>query len=120
MLKITKVVKGLVEKNPVALATIMANGKPNIIGVAFVKVIDEDKLLITDNYMNQTVNDIQNNPSVALIVWDKEMNGYKLIGNAKYYKTGEWVDRVKSLSENNNFPAKGAILVNIELIIKSA
>lgn len=120
MVKINRDIKDLIEKNPVALATVMVNGKPNIIGVAYVKVIGEDRLLITDNYMNQTVSDIQNNPNVTLVVWDKEMNGYKLVGAAEYYKSGEWVGQVKSLPENKNHPTKGAILVNVELIIKSA
>lgn len=117
---ITKKVKDLVEKNALAVATVMSNGKPNVIGVACVKVIEGEKLLITDNYMRQTVVDIQKNPSVAVIVWDKDWNGYKLIGKAKYFSRGEWVLKVKKMKENKGLPAKGAIVVKVSKVIKSA
>jgi len=118
--KINKKLKNLIEKHPVALATVMPNGKPNVIGVAFVKVIGEDKLLITDNFMKQTVKDIKANPNIATVVWDKDMNGFKLVGKAKYFNGGEWVDKVKAMPENKGLPAKGAILVSVNLIIQSA
>jgi len=98
----------------------MSDGRPNVIGVAYVKVVDGNHLLVTDNYMNQTIKDISNNPNVAIVVWDKEMNGYKLIGKCGYFTTGEWVDRVKALPENKGMPSKRALLITVEKIIKSA
>lgn len=112
-------VRDLVEKNPIALATVMSDGRPNVIGVAYVKVVDRNHLLVTDNYMNQTIKDISNNPNVAIVVWDKEMNGYKLIGKCEYLTSGKWVEKVKSLPENKGMPVKGAILVTVDGIIKS-
>lgn len=43
-------IKDLIEGNPVAFATVTAENKPNVIGVAFVKVVADDMALITDNY----------------------------------------------------------------------
>ena len=118
--KIDRKLKDLIEKNPLSLSTVMSNGKPNAIGVAFVKVVDGNKLLITDNYMNQTAKDIKNNPNVVIVVWDKNMNGCKIIGEAQYFNKGKWIDRVKAMPENKDEPAKGAILVTPELVIKPA
>jgi len=98
----------------------MRDGNPNAIGVAYVKVVAGMELIITDNYMNQTPKDIQNNKNVCLLVWDKEMKGYKLIGEAEYLSSGKWLDFVKELPENEGLPAKGAILVKIIKIIPSA
>lgn len=103
-----------------ALATVIPDGRPNVIGVAFVKVVGEDKLLVTDNFMNQTIKDIKNNSNVAMVVWDKDMNGFKLVGKANYFNKGKWVDKVKAMPENRGLPTKGAILVKVGLIIKSA
>lgn len=114
----SKLIK-LIETHPVALATTMKNGNPNVIGVAFAKVIDK-QLLITDNFMKQTLEDIKNNPNVVIVVWDKNMEGYKLLGQASYYKSGKWVRKVKNIPENQDMPAKGAILIEITRIIKSA
>jgi predicted pyridoxine 5'-phosphate oxidase superfamily flavin-nucleotide-binding protein len=113
-------IKKLIEENPGTLATVMANGKPNAIGVACVKVVSDSEMVITDNYMNQTPTDIQNNKNVCLLVWDKDMKGYKMIGQAEYYSSGKWLDFVKGLSENKGLPAKGAILAKVEKIIPSA
>ena len=70
--------------------------------------------------MNQTIKDIKNNPNVALLGWDKEMVGYKLLGKANYFDTGKWADKVKSLKENKGVPAKGALLITVNKIIPSA
>lgn len=113
-------IKKLIEKNPLAFATITLAGNPNIIGIAYVKVVEKDKLLISDIYMHQTIEDIKNNPHVALVVWNKNLKGYKFIGTAQYFNRGKYFQKVKSLPENKNLPVKGAIVVKIEKVIKSA
>ena len=113
-------IKSLVENNPVALSTVMEGCKPNVIGVAFVKVVSEDQILITDNYMNQTKEDIIKNNNVCIIVWDKDLKGYKIIGKAEYFIDGEWKKYVEEMSENKGLPTKGAILIKVDKIIPSA
>ncbi len=115
---ITSIIKKLVEENPLSLATINSQGKPYIIAVAYCKV-KENKIIITDNFMKSTVKNIQNNPCVAVVVWDEKWNGYQFLGKAKYYKKGKWVDFVKGLKENKKMSTKGSIVVNIDKIIKS-
>ncbi|KKQ21519.1 MAG: hypothetical protein A3G45_02400 [Candidatus Staskawiczbacteria bacterium RIFCSPLOWO2_12_FULL_37_15] len=112
-------IKNLVENNPVALATITLENKPNVIGVASVKVVSENQVLITDNYMNQTIKDIENNKNVCLAVWDKNLKGIKLVGEAEYFTNGKWKEFVEQMQENKELPAKGAILVNAFKIIES-
>ena len=112
-------IKELIENNPVALATVMADGQPNIIGVAFVKVVADNQLLVTDNYMKQTITDITSHQNVCLIVWDSNLCGHKIIGEAKYYTSGPWKDYVERMVENKGLPAKGAILIKVSKIIKS-
>lgn len=116
---ITDNIRQVIENNPVALATVMRDGRPNVIGVAYVKVVDPQTLLITDNYMSQTKEDILNNPNVALVVWDKKWHGYKFIGQAQYFSSGRWLEMIKKIPENKGLPVKGAILINVEKIIKS-
>ena len=107
--------KKIIEENPVALAT-SDNNMPNVIAVAYVKIVADDKILITDNYMKGTKENIEKNPNICLAVWDKEWNGYKIIGKAQYLTSGEWFDFIKSMPENKGFPAKGAILITISKI----
>lgn len=81
MADITAENKKLIENNPVAFAT-SDDCRPNVIGVAHVKVVSNNKVLITDNYMKQTKENLNKNNSVCLAVWNKEWNGIKLIGKA--------------------------------------
>ncbi len=84
------------------------------------KVISKDEILITDNYMNQTIKDILKNNNVCLVAWNKKLKGYKTIGKAKYYTIGKWKEFVEKMKENKGLPAKGAILVKVKKNIPSA
>lgn len=116
--KITHKIKKIIEENALALATLDLKGKPYVIGAAYCKV-KENKIIITNNFMKSTIKNILNNPNIAIVVWDKKWNGYQFLGKAEYYQKGKWLNFVKSLKENKGMPAKGAIIVTINKIIKS-
>ena len=110
--------KKLIEENPLSFATVNEDGKPNVIGVACVKVVSNNQILITDNYMGQTKKNILRDNNVCLAVWDKDWEGYKLIGNAQYFDEGKWKKIVGEIPENKSLPFKGAILITISKLIK--
>lgn len=110
--------KILIENNPVSFATVMHGDKPNLIAVAYVKVCNGDTIVVTDNFMNQTLVDIRNNANVCLVCWSKDFDGIKIIGEAEYYSDGEWLEYVKSLKENEGCPTKGAIVIKAEKIFR--
>lgn len=70
---ITEEVKKIIEENAVAFATVDEDNKPNVIGVAYLKVVSENQIIITDNYMKQTKENLEKNNNVCLAVWDKKM-----------------------------------------------
>jgi predicted pyridoxine 5'-phosphate oxidase superfamily flavin-nucleotide-binding protein len=112
-------IKKIIENNPVALATVMKNEKPNAVVLAFAKVVSDKEILLTDNYLRQTIRDLQKNKNVCLLVWDKKWQGYKIIGRAEYFTSGKWKKFVEQMKENNDLPAKGAILIKASKIIKA-
>lgn len=116
-MKITSEIKKIIEENAVAFSTV-DNNLPNVIGVAFVKVVSDNQILITDNYMKQTKENLEKNNNVCLAVWNKDWEGYKLIGKAEYFTTGKWKTYVERMKENKGLPAKGAILITLSNIIK--
>ena len=118
MNKITPTIKKLIKDNPMALATVDTHGKPNVIAVAYVKVINDNQLVITDNYMIQTRKNILANKNVCMACWDKEWSGYKFVGQAQYHTKGEWKELVEEMLENKDLAVKGAILVTITEIIR--
>ena len=111
-------VKKIIENNPIAFGTVMPDNKPNVIGVAYAKVVSDDEVVITDNYMKQTKEDILANPSVCLAVWNGDWEGYKMIGQADYQAEGKWKEFVEKMPENEGLAAKGAIVVKVSKLIK--
>ena len=111
--------KELLEKEAVAVATINSDGSPNVIAIGFAKVVNDTTIVITDNFMKTTVENIKHEPRICLAVWTKDWEeGYKFTGTAIYETEGKWATFVKNMKENKGFPAKGAIVVNVEKIFK--
>lgn len=117
-MSLTKI-KDVVESNPVSFATVTDGNRPNVIGVAFVKVFDNHTVIVTDNYMHRTVTDISENNNVCLLVWNDSLHGYKLIGTASYHTSGKWKKFIDEMEENSGLPAKGAIVVKVSKVIES-
>jgi predicted pyridoxine 5'-phosphate oxidase superfamily flavin-nucleotide-binding protein len=111
-------VRELIENNALAFSTVNIDGTPNVIGVAFVKVVSSNHIIITDNYMKQTKKNLEEKNAVCLAVWNKEWEGYKLIGNAEYFSEGKWKEFVEKMPENKGESAKGAILITVSELIK--
>ena len=107
----------MLEGFPIAIATSTESGTPNIAVAAYVKVKD-NKIILTNNYMGKTIQNINQNPKISLAVWNSDWKGYQIHGTAKHYEKGEWFDFVKSMKENKNEPCKGAIVIIPESIRK--
>jgi predicted pyridoxine 5'-phosphate oxidase superfamily flavin-nucleotide-binding protein len=110
--------KEIIENNPIAFATVDLENKPNVIAVADVRIVSADEVVIADNYMKQTAENIKNNSAVCLAVWNKDWEGCKLIGTAEYFSSGKWLDFVKSVPEHKGYATKGAILVKVNQCIE--
>jgi len=117
-MKIIEELKNLIKSNPLGLASADSDGNPHCIAVAYIKVVSENQILITDGHMITTVNNIKNNPKVSLVVWNKDWEnncyGYVLKGTAEHFTEGKWFDEVSKISENEGLEFKGAILVTID------
>ncbi len=107
-------IKEKIEKATIALASVNNEGNPHNIAIMYAK-IKNNKIIITDNYMKTTVENIQNNQNVSLVFWEEE-KGWRIDGKAEYQNSGDWLDFVKSLKENEELPAKGAVIINIEKV----
>ncbi|MEJ2267637.1 MAG: pyridoxamine 5'-phosphate oxidase family protein [Nanoarchaeota archaeon] len=107
-------IKDKIENNKVAVATCNKNCSPHNIVIMYAKVKDK-KIIVTDNYMKQTKENIIENNKIALVFWEGE-RGWKIRGKAEYHSSGKWLDFVKSLDENKHEPCKGAIVIEVEEI----
>lgn len=113
-------IKKMIEENALGLATIDKEGNPHNIAIAYVKVISKNQLLVSNNYIVESIENIKRNPNVSLVVWPANWKeaciGYELKGKAEYFTSGKWHDEIKKLPINKDEPCKGAILITINKI----
>jgi predicted pyridoxine 5'-phosphate oxidase superfamily flavin-nucleotide-binding protein len=114
MIKINNQQKNFVENEVVALATCDLDNKPNVIAVTHCLVVDNDKILVTDNFMNKTRKNLLENKKIALAVWNKNEEGYQFKGKAEYLIEGKWKDKVDNEPNNKNWAHKAAVLITVE------
>jgi len=112
--------KKMIENNAMGLATVDKDGNPHNIAVGYVQVVSKNQLLISDNYLNETIENIKRNSNVSLVVWGENWKeaciGYELKGIAEYFTNGKWHEAVKKLKINQGEPCKGAILITLNKI----
>lgn len=118
---ITSGLKELIEKNALALATAGADSQPHNIAVAYCLVRD-DKIIISNSHIVESIDNLKNNPKVSLAVWHKDWEdvcvGFEIKGEAENCTTGPWFDLVKNLPENEGYDIKSAIVVTVKEIKK--
>ena len=88
MAKLTQRIKEIFEKQEtVVLATATKDGLPNVVPVNAKKIIDDETILISDQFFNKTLKNLQANPQVAITVWDK-LEGYQIKGTVTVETSG--------------------------------
>ena len=90
MAKLTAEMKEVVEATKVAvLATATKDGKPNAVPITFTKVISDDEILLVDNYMLKTRQNLEENPFAVVSAWASGKGGYQFKGEAIVETSGK-------------------------------
>lgn len=110
----------LINDKPIHIATVNSEGNPNLSVASDVRVIEDNKIIISVNEMNNTQKNIEFNPNVVITAFNEEWIGLRMFGKAKFYPDGEYYDFCKSTFFANNettpFGAtkpKGAIVIDV-------
>ena len=114
MAMINDEMKKLLEATDIwVLATADGDGVPNAVPIYYTKVLDDDKLMLVDNYMKKTLVNIRQNPKVSVSVWNGKI-GYQFKGTAQVETSGPHFDAAKELVKNH--VPKGVVIADIESI----
>ena len=84
--------KELIDNRPTHIATVNKDNEPNLAVASNIRVLDENRLIISISEMNNTQNNIQYNDNVALTVFNDKWVGLRIFGKAKFYEDGEYYD----------------------------
>ena len=125
MAKITDEIKEVAGKTKGwALATVSKDGMPNVVPIAFAKVHSENEIVLMNNFMKKTEENLKTNPDkVAVSIWDMDSKkGYQFKGEASIETSGkiydEGVQMVKSMMPQLN--TKSAIVVKVKSIYETS
>ena len=115
MVKLTEEIKeSLTGVKTIYLATCSADGIPNVVPMGAFKLLDDETMLISDQYMNKTLKNVTGNPHAAISYWG-DKGGFQIKGtisahtNDQVFKDNvEWMKvRMPKLTP------KGALLMKI-------
>jgi len=120
MARITEEMRQVIgEAKVFAVATASEDGEPNVVSIAFGKVLGEEEILLVDNFMNKTIKNLKTNPRAAVSVWKAgDSKGYQFKGDVRIETSGRnFEDGVKMVkAEEPELNPKAVVIVTVKSI----
>lgn len=117
MVKMPPDVRETLEKQkPVPIATASKSGVPNVVFVGLLKVVDDENIMIADNFFYKTYQNLAENPKISILCYNGETKkSFQIKGNVTVYKEGEPFEQMRSWVHgiNNKLPAKSCVMVRV-------
>jgi predicted pyridoxine 5'-phosphate oxidase superfamily flavin-nucleotide-binding protein len=116
-----EMIKVLEETRIWVLATADRNGMPNAVPIRWTKILANDTLMLVDNFMKKSVDNIAVNPRVAISVW-KDSTGYQFKGTASIETSGLNFENGKKmvLEGNPKLNPKGVVILRVDSIFSTS
>jgi predicted pyridoxine 5'-phosphate oxidase superfamily flavin-nucleotide-binding protein len=114
-------IKEIFENEPYhQLSTASCEGVPNVSNIGCKFIREDGAIVIVDNYMKKTKENVVSNPSVAILI-RKDKISYQIKGNGKYLTEGPEYEQARKWmkSKGDKYPAKGALIVTVESVYDS-
>ncbi|MDD5328100.1 MAG: pyridoxamine 5'-phosphate oxidase family protein [Phycisphaerae bacterium] len=120
MAQLPDAVKEAITKQDVfPVATSNQDCMPNVIYIGYLKVVNDETVLIADNYLNKTRDNILSNGKISFVVRDEKKGSYQIKGTAERLTEGDLFDEVQKWVPDD-LPKVAAILVHVEEIYNGA
>ncbi len=120
MAKLLPEVKTALEKtSPVCIATSSKDGVPNIVYVTFLKIYDDETIVVADNKFAKTLANLEANPALSFVVLDPDAKkAYQIKGKVEYITAGEKYDYTVNWvqSKRPEMTPKGGVFMSVDEI----
>jgi len=118
LLKLNEEVKKVMAQTKIfPVATASKDGLPNVVPFAFVKCYNDDTILLADNFMNKSLKNLQENPWIAICVWDSQnKQSYQIKGEAEIITAGSVLEETAAWVKGviPQLSPKSAILMKVK------
>jgi hypothetical protein len=111
------------EDKAFAFATANKEGIPNINMIGIKKIVDDETVLLADNYFDKTLSNLKENSEAALLTKKAEEKlWYQLKGTCQYINEGSEYEEFKKWvkSKKETLPAKGLVIFKVKQIFNTA
>jgi len=116
-MKIPDEVKQFFESVPVmAFSTTNKNGTPNVVAIAFKRILDDATIWVLDTHFKKTKENILQNNKAAIAFWSKEeKRGYQIKGVATYHSEGKLFEEAVNWAKlkGKGKPTKGVVEIKV-------
>ncbi len=69
-----------IEKDNVVFLSTCSDDMPNVVPIGFARPLDDETILLVDNFMKKTRNNLEKNPRAALVIRDASKFFFKVNG----------------------------------------
>lgn len=108
------------QREPRMIFTTVNNaGEPNAVWVLCVNKLDDNRILIANNFFSKTLDNILAGSSGSLLMIAPEREAYQIKGSLEYYTDGPIYNEMKAWLDPK-FAGVGAVILNIESIYYGA
>lgn len=107
------------KEDNLAFATVDRSGKPNVVWVSCVRLIDDERLLIVNNYFHKTLENTLSGSTGSLLFIAPGREAYQIKGTLSYHVDGDLYNEMKSWLDPR-FAGVGAIVLMITEIYYGA
>jgi len=105
----------ILKQKPLPIATADNAGNPNVVFIGMWKFIDDETIMIVDNFFKKTAENLKANPKMTLVAYDGESKkSYKVKGSIDYLEQGDKFEEAKAIAESKKMPGKAAVIFHIE------
>ena len=121
MAKMTEQVKSIFNSQRIVVfSTASKDGIPNAVPIGAKKIIDDETILISNQYFDKTLKNIMENPRAGLTFWDiKTHEGYQVKGTItietsgeRFEKTAKWIEEMGK-AKKKPLKSKGSVILKI-------
>lgn len=119
MAKMPKECQDLINNAYAAAFSTCSDGIPNVVPVSMKQVIDDETVMVSDQYMRKTLANLGENPRAALSVWDNE-GGFQVKGTVTYENEGPRFEAVAAQVKEilsgmgYNYTSKGVCYIHVD------
>ncbi len=104
---------------PVIVATVSANGQPNIIYANSVGLFAEDVLVVADNYLDKTRRNVLAGSRGSLLFRAKNGDAFQVQGRFSYHTDGPVFAYMKTWNPPQH-PGRAAVALHVEAVYSGA